>query len=342
MKKQTNILLMTPNRNDATSFYRGFGPFSHLRRNNENINIIPGDGISISWSTLAMVDIVVMQRPYSEQHLQLAKMVKDNNVKLWLDYDDDLFQVPSDNPAYDLYANEKTQMNIGTMIAMADVVTTSTPQLKVNLLKLNSNIRVIPNAIDEQRIAHRRVASNSGHERNNVIMWRGSDTHVKDISTYGHVIRELIEKTPKWVWVWIGHKPWYLLDGLDEENGKKIVLQKAIDTIEYFKTIQKIKPSAIHVPLHESMFNLCKSNIAYLEGVFAGAIAVVPDWAEWKLPGALCYNDDKGYQESLENIINGEIDISRTNRVAWEYVQDNFLLEKVNEKRKQVIESLRG
>jgi hypothetical protein len=43
-----------------------------------------------------------------------------------------------------------------------------------------------------------------------------------------------------------------------------------------------IRPHFVVVPLQDNPFNRAKSNIAELEAQAAGAIAIVPDWEEWR------------------------------------------------------------
>ena len=97
-------------------------------------------------------------------------------------------------------------------------------------------------------------------------------------------------------------------------------------------------PSCLHVPLHDNPFNRAKSNIAWIEGSYAGAVCVVPAW--WNVPGALSYTDGPSYYEAIKSVIKGEVDKKKLNAEAWEFIMDTLPLSKVNVERLQIINSL--
>lgn len=325
-----NILTVIPNQSDATSFYRGAGPLGYLQRNYSDINCKPAT--RVGWAELVGINVVFMQRPYSQQHKTVVEMANDLNIPVWIDYDDDLFCVPRDNPSFDLYAKKETQKTIAEMIALSDLVTVSTHQLKVNILKLNDNIHVVPNAIDEQCF-HQFTPK----ERKAIFTWRGSDTHVKDISTYAPEIREAVTENDKWMYLFIGHRPWYL----GELDKNRFMYQPPMDIVEYFKGLKNIQPTSMMVPLADNEFNKCKSNIAWLEAVWSGALAICPDWPEWKKPGAIPYINPKDFKQAIDDV-KGMSDnrINKEVRRAQEYAMEHFSQRVVSQKRYSLIKQL--
>lgn len=325
-----NILTIIPNRSDATSFYRAAGPLNYMQR---NYGIRCATPSRVGWAEITSANVVFIQRGYSEQHKTIVEMCNRLNIPVWLDYDDDLFCVPKDNPSYDLYSNEKTMQTIAEIIAMSQLVTVSTHQLKVNLLKLNENIHVVPNAIDEQIFKQ-----SNPKQRKGIFTWRGSDTHVKDISTYAPELKEVIQKDDKWIYLFIGHRPWYL--GSMPE--KRFLYQKPMDIIEYFEALKNISPTAMIVPLAENDFNKCKSNIAWLEAIWSGALAIVPDWPEWKHPGALRYKDANEFKFKINKAKKLEDDEIYTRvKSAQKYALDNFSLKLTCSKRLALLKELK-
>lgn len=327
-----NLLFVVPNPTDATSFYRAYGPFSSLRKSfREGLSIIPANNMTLNWSNLGMIDIAFMQRPFNDNHMQIAKIIKDNNIPLWVDYDDNLFQVPEDNPAYDVYAPEGIRKNIATITAMADVVTVSTKALKRELSKLNQNIRVVPNALNMSMLKRQEI---DYAQQNNIMFWRGSSTHQRDIYCFHQEIVELAEKYKRWKWVFLGYNPWFVTM---PTSPNQTIYYKGIDVIDYHKTIPKMLPAMMHVPLHENKFNDCKSNIAALEGIYFGSTMIVPDWDEWQIPGCLRYKNPKDYYELIEAGFKNEVNFEQQNKTAWEYVSENFTLEKINALREEIL-----
>ena len=130
----------------------------------------------------------------------------------------------------------------------------------------------------------------------------------------------------------MGFSPWFLA----ETNNKMNV--PSLDIVIYMKTLFDLAPSCMHVPLADNLFNRCKSNIAWIEGSYAGATCVVPSW--WNVPGALSYTDGASYYEAIRAILSGEVDKVKMNAEAWEFIMDNLALSKVNVQRLQVLNEL--
>src|SRR5574343_1695194 len=132
MRKQ--IAAIVPSNPDGCAFYRGLGVMNELRRLDIDTKQLTG---KLSWMSLSDCDIGFMQRPYTTQHLELAKLIKQQ-MPLWIDYDDLLTAIPESNPAYVDYSETR----IDDILRLADVVTVSTEMLKEQIA--HPNIRVIP------------------------------------------------------------------------------------------------------------------------------------------------------------------------------------------------------
>lgn len=335
--------MIIPNPQDATSLYRGYGPFSELARDYEHIELINVLGqTSIDWAILRQAHILFVQRGFNDQHLAIVEIAKANRLAVWADYDDDLFSVPHDNPVSDIYNNPRVKKNVANIIANSDFVSVSTHQLKRKVEQLNSNVAVIPNALNLN--VFQRPDSFDPGDRNRVVLWRGSNTHTRDIMTYASEIMSLYDKhksgNTAWKWAWIGHDPWFVTQGM-EEGG--YIYQPPVDTFTMFKVGHAMKPALMHVPLHPNVFNFAKSNIALLESAFWGTVCVCPDWEEWRLPGALNYKDFKEYFSLMDAAMNGELSPEhiKLSKLTWEAVQEKFVLSKMNKQRLKAAESLR-
>lgn len=330
-----NLLVNCPNAKDATSLYRGIGPLGSLRHQMPNLNL--NFVTEYSWATFKLNDVFFIQRPYSSQHLGMIQMAKDNGVKVWLDYDDDLFSVPISNPAYGVYSRDHVKKDIAMMINLADHVSVSTDflkrQLQLGPQPLNKNITVIPNAFDDDLFGYRTPPSSP---RRPLVFWRGSTTHQKDLFTHMEDIMEVVNTNSKWSFLFQGDKPWFLFEKL----GGNAIFADPLDPTQYFRQIHESKPSVTMVPLHECDFNKSKSNIAWIEGAFFGSVTVAPDWEEWQRPGIIHYGKDRTFGEAMKLAMSNEIDPTRESEKAWEYIQDCLTLTKMNQKRAAIIESL--
>lgn len=329
------ILPVIPNSTDATSFYRGGGPLKALKREWDDLEIHMTD--KHNWFTHQMVDIIFLQRPYKKEHLDIVEMAKLNGRKVWVDFDDDLFNVPQSNPAYKIYGNDQTKFNIAKIINLADAVTVSTKSLKQLLQEpgatLNKNVVVIPNAFEDKELKRSEKIS-----RKKLVFWRGSQTHHQDLMRFqDEIVDKRINSQPDWTWFFQGDKPWFLYEKLKDSA----LFGESIDIMEYFKILlPRINPMITIVPLDDNVFNRSKSNIAWIEGCYAGAACLVPRWEGWENPGAVTYGDVADFGIKLKDMLKGHYDLEKISEEGWQYIQDNLLLSKVNELRKEVILSL--
>jgi hypothetical protein len=330
-----SLMCLLPQQHDATSFYRGAGPLGSLKRQRGDLTLSFPTG-AVNWSHLNMVDAVFMQRPFQPTHLELAKMAKRGGRPLWIDYDDDLFNVPTDNPTHTLYSRDQVQKNIAQIVAMADVVTVSTSELKRRLDPLNEDIRIVPNAIDEELFGYR---SWEPEKRSKCVMWRGSATHARDLAIYSSEIIELAHEFPEWTWTFLGTNPWFITDAIPSDRCTVI---EPLDVLEYFEFIHGVRARVQMVPLHDSPFNRAKSNIAWIEGTFAGSACVVPNWEEWQRPGVFAYKSKESFKRQMSLLLSEkepELELVSV-RASWDHVTHNLRLERVNHLRSEVIDDL--
>lgn len=317
---------------DTTSMYRAAGPLSDMRRQMDLDCYAPD---KFNWASMMGADAIFLQRPYSKDDASIMEMCRRFKIPTWVDYDDFLFDIPTDNPSYWTYMKPERHKHMAFILSEATHVTVSTEALKKRLLNFNKNVTVVPNAIDLK------VNDRDGlpPARNKSIAWRGSRTHHRDVFTYCQTIFRLHQKHKDWEWHFFGDSLWLLTDNMIHE---KTFNHEPTDWAEYFDNIYKCAPSAMIVPLHEHGFNHCKSNIAWIESAYAGAVTIAPDWDEWKRPGVLNYRDEKEFGIHLESVMSGSLDVETIANDGWEFIKENLSLHKINKIRIDMLSSLRG
>jgi hypothetical protein len=323
------VLFLVNSLTDACSFYRAGGIVRDLReRRGDDIFCVEYGTIPLHWQNIMDFDLIMMQRPSSDAELSLAKYMKHLRVPLWVDHDDNLFEIPIENRAYLIYDNKRKKI-VSDILQLADVVTVTTNDLKNAYDGLSGDVRVIPNALNDGIF----IREGKLPKRAKNVIWRGSDSHVYDVMSFGQAINQVKGEFPEYMFTFMGYKPWYL----EQTPNMKAVPE--IDLIMYMNFLTKQKPIVMQVPLDDNFFNHCKSNIAFLEGTFAGAACLVPDW--WDVPGGIHYKGNQGYYLALKAMLNKEVDIVKQNEQAWEYVQDTLLLSKVNDARLSILDMFR-
>lgn len=324
------ILFFTPNSIDSCSFYRSGGIAPDItRQTGYKIDTRTLKDSVFHWQSLLQYDIVMMQRPYTTDALEIGKYVKKLGRKLWIDHDDNLLNLPRENRMAQTMT-VKSKNNFRELLQIADVVSVTTDALAADFREYNPNIHVIPNAHNDMVFGTER----SKRKRSDLVLWRGSDTHVRDIMLYADHISLAINNFPSHAFVFAGFDPWMI------ELQDNLQVLPSTDPLLYFETMIRLAPKLLHVPLQNTLFNRCKSNIAWMEATYFGAVCVAPQMDEWIKPGALNYAEGRFYYEYIRAVITGEVNPENHVNISWDYICDNLLLSNVNRKRIELINSL--
>jgi len=324
------IRVCSENPHGACSYYRTMGVFPKLKEIDKSIDVELTD--QIDWFLMSDADIVYMERPQNPNMKKAAHLVKDFGLKLWIDFDDNLFCLPHYNPHKPLYDSPVTRDCIIDCLKIADVVTVATEGIKKEYSRYNENIVVIPNAFNDYNY---RLPKNPSLNR--IVQWRGSMTHRNDLLSCSDGIFEAASKNDEWGWSFIGNDLWYMTDYI-----KKSKAHQEMPHIQYWKYIRSVNPAIQIVPLVFNFFNECKSNISWIEGVYSGAVTIAPDMPEWRMPGITIYKEPAEFEAKINELMNNE-KLRRNNfDLSLGFINENLLLSKVNRRRVEIVEQLAG
>lgn len=331
------IILHTPNFEDGTSFYRAGGPFGRLRKRCPGIDLafMP----KYTAATVALADIVVIQRPYDENAVQLAQLCKLAGTKVWVDYDDDIFQVTTSHPFAYVYNSYQTKSNVKSVLQLADVVTASTEALKEALSQFTKRkILVIPNAIDDEMPA---VSSDANlvTPRNPVILFRGSASHEKDLLEVSVEVIDILRENPKFQFHAMGYLPWFIVECIPANQWQ---FTPWMDPYVYYAKLIELRPTVVIHPLEDTKFNRSKSNCSWLETTVAGSPFITRKLPEFEKPGCLTYTTPSEFKEALQKIVKGEYPTNDLVKLSWDAAMSQYRLREVNKLRAEVISELSG
>lgn len=325
-----NLFAWIPDQNDATSFYRGIQPIAQLRRHMPELNITYA-GKEIGFKDLSHQNAIFLQRPCGMEHVALIEMARNLQVPVWVDYDDDLWNVPSSNPAIAIYGQERTKQALNEIVAKATVITVSTELLKLEIeKKTKTPVYVIPNAFNNylfETIAAFKLSP--------TIMWRGSASHQADLLKFQGPIEDIAKKCPNRIFNFLGFNPWFITEG----NAHQFLHYPPSDIFQYHRTIQFIRPNINIVTLTDNIFNACKSNISWIEGTFAGAVTLAPDLPEWRKPGIVTYKNVEEFGTRLYQLTQS-LELETFRNDSKNYIFAELRLSKVNLLRKYVIDRI--
>lgn len=348
-----SIIASIPHPGDATALYRAIAPLYALKRSGE---CGPMDFVlnpDLNWMVLKGADLAFFQRPHLDDRLVAMKMCRAHNKKIWIDYDDNLHAVPMCNRRFSTYGHPHIQHNIATMVAMADVVTVTTQHLADSLARIlksfpvapeyrldPSKILLIPNAYDAE--LHGAMPEARG-ERAKRVVWRGSDSHCKDLMLNTPALVEVVKGHQDWSFEFIGEPFWGTVEELKKVARPGILeLTAPTDPVAFFRYLVKQRPTLMIVPLEEIEFNKSKSNIAWIEATVAGAVTIAPDWPEWRMPGVLNYSGETGFRDVLDSALNGAFDLDVLWHQSRDYILENLQLGYLNAMRAGIVRRLCG
>lgn len=328
-KNNMEILFLGFSMSDACAWYRNSGITHHLSKiTGHNITVAKYEDVSpISWGLIVQYDIIFMQNPIGKHSAILCRQIKECGKKCWIDYDDNYFCLNEENDKYEQYSTEESKNSLISILKNADVVSVPTEYLRQCFTEFNPNIWVIPNAHNDFILKREALKP-----RTKTVFWRGGQSHKYDLLFHSQAMNQLATEFQDWNFMYMGYMVWHLTKN---QNNKHV---SGTDIILYYKTLLNICPSIMHVPLDDNVFNHCKSNIAFLEGSYAGALSIVPSY--WNLPNTLMYSNQQEYFDCMHAALSGEVDIEKYAKDSWDFVQEYFLLSKINYKRKELIKTL--
>lgn len=296
MKK---LFVISPNITSDNSFWRCLGPLSYMKKSMAGeIDLIIYRGGEINWSTLSEIDYIFLHRPSRQEDVHLMQLAYRMNIPVWVDYDDWVFDLPSWNPNKKHYSYYLTQLNIMHCISCADLITVSTEPLAEKFKKIDEityKVFTLPNAYRSDLFPY--SSTYLEKSKDSPIYWRGSNTHEGDILSILDGLKTIDNEKIHF----FGDPGWLSLSQLKPES---YIHHGTFDILQYNRMIYDLKPKAVIVPLHDNFFNRCKSNIAWMESIHAGALCIAPNFPEWNLPGVISYeaNNSTSFKLAIEEL----------------------------------------
>lgn len=312
-----NILIFADRPHMAVNWYRGTGVYRYLGQCDTVT-------VPMNWDSLINYDVLVVIRPASEDRYNTIMMAKECGLKVIVDFDDDYFTVPASIIAYEALQQDATRNIIVQCMYMADVVTVSTEAIRQSAggQGINRNkIVVIPNAWNDYYRPFDSVfmSDKSFFLRGDEHAWNDIQCHINDIKALSN----------KYDMYTIGNMKQFYYH----------VKLKALNYMTppfYFKYLYDEMACRVALkPMMPNEFNQSKSNCAWIEGTASGSVTVVSaGFPEFDRPGVVQSNDFYG---AVERLMEDDGYAMKMFMQSKEYILDNLILSKVNERRKELI-----
>jgi hypothetical protein len=322
------IKINSPLNHGACAYYRSIGVISKLKKLDPEISWATVD--IRDWHNFIDTDTVMLERPMGMHWDVALKLIKDFGVKLWVDYDDDLINIPPYHEQTKLYHSPENINSHKLICGAADVVTVSTEKLKDIYGLFNNNVHVVPNAFNDYNFK-----LNAEPSKNKKIFWRGGPSQHEDMLTVIDEILKLSDLYPEWEWYFLGESSKYLTRGI-----KNAFYKKTLPLIEYFTMLKETNPAIVIKPLQDNDFNQAKSNITWIEATYCGAVTVAPSFKAWAAPGIINYSDPENFKDVMNTLMSDEILRHDHFTMSSEFINNNLMLSKVNRDRLNIAKEL--
>lgn len=320
-----HILTLAPSASDGTSFYRLAGVMPFLKKEYNDISITDNSyRDKVDWNDYTGYDIVVLQRPFLQSHLNIIKLLKSMNIKVIIDYDDDVLNLENHNPYYVGY--EQAKPTIIEIASLADEIWVSTEGLKETFSEYNKNITIIPNAHNDYLFPVKEKKEFNLTTKK--VSYRGGKTHELDVYAHKDEWLEMINNNLDFDFTFVGAR----FPLMETSCGDNYLIVEGLHIIEFFKYFYELNTNIFIYPLQNTKFNRAKSNISWIETTYAGGVVLAPQgFNEFIKPGMLNYKDNFLY---LFDRIKDDYKVLKIlNDISWNFIQQNLLLSQVNQKR---------
>lgn len=319
----------------AVRLYRTFGPISFMEKQfpNFRVDYVPARHFLAHEMNAFPYDIVLVERPITWIAAQIVEQCKSQGVVVWLDLDDNLFQIPSYNDFQDYFRNNENVNQVQKMLSVADLVTVTTAHLQRLYGGINRNTHIIPNAWCDFRFPMLPAQKENKAVR---IAWRGGSQHGGDVFPVRSVIKDVIVD-PAFEFTLFGGRSRFE-DYLSVPDKS---YQPFTTLFTYLQSFILSKPDYLFVPLQINDFNRSKSNCSWIEATIAGAVTIAPmGLPEFDQPGVIRYKDNANLKVIFAGIKKGKYDKVERVEASRKALFERYRLSQVNFARKELLEGL--
>jgi len=293
----------------ALEHYRIFNPLKYA-----DIQVHSGvNEQGIDLSIIQDCDLVLFQRDFSthfDAYKSVINKAREVGKPVVMDLDDDLLALPTDHP--DRISTYYASGLPAFLHALLDVdgVTVTTEPLKKAVQKLNPNVWVLPNYIDDQLWDFRLLRSSSPGDPVR-IFYMGTASHRPDLESISKPLFQLAES--------FGAEIEFHFYGIEPPTGLEKLTQvthQPVQTFNYEMFVScmgQIQADIAIAPLCDNSFNRSKSAIKFFEYSAMGIPGVYADLPPYSdiinegCEGLLAQSEEQWYEKIKELINNPEL-----------------------------------
>ena len=302
-------------------------------------------------------DLVIANRTISlygfDSCLKEIEYLKTNNIPYILDLDD-YWVLGKDHILHQHYKDLRMAEQILVSIINASCVWVTNEVLADKVKQHNSNVIIVPNAIDFNQPQFKLNRKTSGPIN---VGWSGSTTHVKDVEILEQSFRQLHRDKS------LMKRYKVLMAGWHHEVNEMLLMEKsftgnykatpghyeripAVDVYNYANHYNHFDIALC--PLVDNTFNNCKSFLKALEAGAKGCAVIasnVHPYNDLLVHGETAilidkHRNEKGWYNEIKKLINNPLKIKELSLNLHNVVKENYNIKTINIIRKQSIKEL--
>lgn len=314
------------------AIYDGTGPKYH--RILLPLALMPGieliTNTKLEEEELEGVDIVFCNRIIGNTSLQNVLDLRDKYMfKLVVDYDDH-WKLDTTHYLFDYYQQYNISEAMGAWIYEADYITVTHDRLKEEVIKINPNCIVLPNAIPQfgQFLAKKTKDSLTR------LFWAGGITHERDINLLFEPVKSFRDLPVKMVMGGYSKRPEYyrMRNAFTRYGRMENELINALPVEQYYYAYSRCDVALI--PLEKTRFNSFKSNLKILEAANIGANVIVSNVDPYKdIPYVNYVDSPEDWKKYIDWLLDNKDAAQEQALNLQKYCLDNFNFDKINEAR---------
>jgi glycosyltransferase involved in cell wall biosynthesis len=266
----------------------------------------------------------------------IQKLKQKYDFKTCVDVDD-WWELDPHHILYQLYQDENVAAEQIEHMVNADFIFTTHERLANEVMQINSNVYILPNAIPRQ--GQFDIERRPYHLTR--LFWQGSVTHGEDIALLKRPLDCLNTIAAKIKMVMAGYQE-------QEDEWYKMVLNYTANTKHQYKLIPGAHVNKYYaayaeadiclIPLLNSPFNRMKSNLKVLEAANLGLPVICSDVHPYKDLPVLYAKGTGEWVTTIKRLVASKKRQKEAGSELKEYCDTYFNFHKINKERKQILE----
>ena len=274
---------------------------------------------------------------------KLLEYKEKYGFKLIVDIDD-YWYLDSSHILFSVYPTQE----IINHIKIADLVTCTNDLLWEEIRPFNSNVAILPNALPYGNDQFSDVREQTDKVK---FVYTGSITHEKDIKILQYPLKRVGSDSQ------LSKKVFFELCGFNDEGAGSAAIwhrmisnftcglklggtRRFLPVTEYMNFYNDADVSL--VPLVDTKFNRMKSNLKLLEAACKKIPVIGSNVPPYKGSPMIEVNNQGDWYKEIKKVTEDSIYRSEKGLELFEWANENYNLFKVNEKRKQLYQSMNG